>query len=169
MPAPRRQRRHQQLAAYCQDLGHGWRRQVHCDPMSRLLIFVSPYTMKGPQATAWILCREGLGTSDEVEGYSRDDPSLIMRAYLPPDESLQGEVIGIGRKNTGTSTVDPSTNPNSLSAPSFLPGTVPLHRIVKLDWNKGEQDRLYGNSENEKGSYSHSWMWIYEGFICRIW
>jgi len=86
-----------------------------------------------------ILCREGLGTSDEVEGYSRDDPSLIMRAYLPPDESLQGEVIGISRKNTGTSTVDPSTNPNSLSAPSFLPGTVPPHRIVKLDWTKGSR------------------------------
>jgi hypothetical protein len=34
---------------------------------------------------------------------------------------------------------------------------------------QGDADQLYGNYENEKGGHSYSWVWEYEGFICRIW
>src|SRR5260370_2182749 len=58
-----------------------------------------------------------------------------------------------------------STRPNPLSTSSLPPATVPLYRMTRLEHG----DQLYGNYEHERDGHTPSWLWKYEGLICRIW
>ena len=110
-----------------------------------------------------------------MDGYYEGDPDLNAKSSLALMKSnLQDYGVISITDLSGASTIGSisstrgrasSTKPNPPSSSSLPPATVPLHRM-RHAWG---DDQLYGNYENENDGQCLSWVWKYEGLVCRIW